>query len=139
VVLAVALLAGCTYNGKGFDDPKGEVSVVGDPFDGCTAGRAYFFGQARNTGDLKLANITAFADLFDGGGSFLGRFEAPVSGGVETITIEGEELVTEIDIIIDTLEVDQLGSFDVKTTVGCGRAARVDYTFTFTSATFEDF
>jgi len=139
LLLAIVVLAGCTFNGDGFDDPKGEVSVVGEPFEGCTAGRAYFFGNARNTGDLELANITAFADIFDGGGGFLGRFEAPVSGGVETITVEGEEVDTEIDVIIDTLEVDQRGTFNVKTTVGCGRAARVDYTFTFTTATFEEF
>lgn len=137
--LATVALAGCTNNGRGFDDPKGEMSVVGKPYEGCTAGRTYFFGNARNTGDLELANITAFADIFDGGGNFLGRFEAPVSGGAETITIEGEELTTEIDIIIDSLAVDELGTFNVKTSVGCGRAAQVEYTFTFTTTTFEGF
>jgi len=140
VALLVAVaLAGCTYGGRGFDDPKGEMSVIGEPYEGCTAGRTYLFGNARNTGDLVLSNIAAFADIFDGGGSFLGRFEAPVSGGAETIPVEGDELITEIDIIIDTLNVNQSGTFNIKTTVGCGRMARAEYTFTFTTATFEDF
>lgn len=138
-LLAAVALAGCTYGGRGFDDPIGEMSVVGEPYEGCTAGRTFLFGSARNTGDLELGNIAAVADVFDGGGSFLGRFEAPVSAGAETITLEGEEEQVEIDIIIDSLAVNESGSFNIKTTVGCGRAARVEYSFTFTTATFEEF
>jgi hypothetical protein len=138
-LLAAIVLAGCTYGGRGFDDPKGEMSVVGEPYEGCTAGRTFLFGNARNTGDVELSNIITFADVYDGGGSFLGRFEAPVSGGAETITLEGEEVPIEIDIIIDSLAVDQLGSFNIETTVGCGRVARAEYTFSFTTATFEEF
>jgi hypothetical protein len=138
-LFGVGMLAGCTANGKGFDDPKGEISVVGEPFIGCDGGSAFIFGTARNTGDLEARNITAIADVFGGGGEFLGRFQAQVSAGVETLTVEGEEETVEVPVIIDTLEVDQEGTFTLYTTVGCGRIAREEYSFDFTTATFEEF
>jgi len=138
-LLGVGMLAGCTANGKGFDDPKGEISVVGKPYIGCDGGSAFIFGTARNTGDLEARNVTAVADVFGGGAEYLGRFQAQVSAGVETITIEGEEESVDQDVIIDTLVVDQEGSFSISTTVGCGRIARVEYSFDFTTATFEEF
>ena len=139
VILVLALMAGCTADGVGFDDPEGEVSVIGDPFEGCEAGSTYLFGKARNTGDVLLGNITAIANLFDGAGRLLGSFEGIVSGGIETVTVgEGEE-ATELSIIIDTLGVDESGTFEIATNVGCGRAASVVYSFDFTVSTFEEF
>ncbi len=138
-LLGVGMLAGCTANGKGFDDPKGEVSLVGEPFIGCDGGSVFIFGTARNTGDLEARNVTAMADVFGGGGEFLGRFQTQVSAGVETITLEDEDESVYVDVIIDTLEVDQTGTFTINTTVGCGRIAREEYTFDFTTAMFEDF
>lgn len=138
LLFLAAALAGCTSMGYGFDDPAGEVSVVGDPFESCEAGRIFLFGKARNTGDLEVRNLTAIADLFGGDGAFLGRFQAPVSAGVETVVgeIDGEPI--SVDIVIDTLDVEESGTFTIRTTVGCGSAARAEYSFTFTTADFEE-
>jgi hypothetical protein len=144
--LALLLIAGaafagaaCTFDGVGFDDPAGEVSVVGEPFEGCEGGRSFFFGRARNTGDVELSNVTALADFFDGGGAFLGRFESPVSSGVESLTFEEGGEPVEVDVIVDSLELDQVGTFEILTTLPCGRVDRAEYSFTFTTATFEEF
>ena len=138
VLLLLAAAAGCTAYGVGFDDPKGEVSLVGDAFEGCTAGRAFFFGAARNTGQLEVRNVEAVVDVYSGG-ALIGRFRGPVSRTVETVEgIDEEGLPIEIVIVDDTLEVDQKGTFHVNTSVGCGASSRSEYSFDFTVATFED-
>ncbi len=138
--LLAGLLAvgGCTSIWGGFDDPEGELSLVGEPFEGCTGGRAYFFGTARNTGQLEVRNSTAIVDVFGGGGSFLGRFQAPVAAGVESAegVVDGE--IVSVDVVNTTLPVDETGTFNIQTGVGCGAAARTEYSFTFTVAVFED-
>jgi hypothetical protein len=133
-------LTGCASIFGGFDDPVGEVSLLGQLRRTNEGGRLFYYGAARNTGDAEVQNVKAVIDSYDAAGAFLGRSVTPVVVSVqeETIGDEGEEEVVTIIIINDSLEVDEKGDFQVLTTIPFGQAARADVTFTFTSAEFED-
>lgn len=152
LVLLAAAAAGCTIFGEPFDDPSVELSIIGGERKFCKDGRALIFGHVRNTGELEARDITAVASVFDGGGGFLGSFKGPVTESVEEIDVilvdddgnpildeEGNEIVVERLVIpIDTLDVDESGSFSVETTVGCNDVARSEVTFEFTFGVFSD-
>lgn len=125
-----ALTAGCTSFEGGFDDPEGEVSLVGRLYASNVAGRAFYFGSGYNTGDLTVRNVRVHIDVYNAAGAYLGRFTGPVTAGVET--------QDDISITIDTLEVDQQGQFGVQSSVAYGSAAREEVSFTFTSAVFSE-
>lgn len=137
----MVLMAGCTSIWGGFDDPEGEVSLSGKLYQANEEGSTFYFGAARNTGDVGVQNVKVHIDVFDGSGAFLGRFTGPVSTSVEVVTplVDGEdEEGEEIIVINDSLEVDEQGSFGLDTAVGFGRGAREEVTFSFTTITFEE-
>lgn len=139
IILGMSL--GCTSIWGGFDDPEGEVSLSGELYQSNDQGSIYYFGAARNTGDVDVQNVKVHIDVFDASGAFLGRFTGPVSTSVEVVTplVEDEEEEgEEIIIINDSLEVDEQGNFGVDTAVGFGRGAREEVTFSFTTITFEE-
>jgi len=131
-------LTGCASIFGGFDDPVGEVSLLGQLRRTNEGGRLFYYGAARNTGDVEVQNVRAVIDSYDAAGAFLGRSVTPVVVSVQEETVGEEEETETIIIINNTLEVDQKGDFQVLTSIPFGRAARDDVTFTFTSAEFED-
>ena len=131
-------LTGCTSIFGGFDDPVGEVSLLGQLRRTNEGGRLFYYGAARNTGDVEVQNVRAVIDSYDAAGAFLGRSVAPVVVSVQTETFGEEEETETIIIINDTLEVEQKGDFQVLTTIAFGQALRSEVTFTFTAAEFED-
>lgn len=152
-MIGVAVAAGCTVFDKPFADPVGELSLIGEVFPLCKSGRAFYFGHVRNTGPLEIRDATAVVDVFGGSGNFLGRFSGPITESIEEIDIvlvdangdpivdpesENPIVVDTIIIPIDTLEVDENGSFSVETTVGCSTAASQELSFDFTIGVFTD-
>lgn len=141
LILGTVLVAGCTSIWGGFDDPEGEVSLSGELYQSNSGGSTYYFGAAMNTGDVDVENVKVHIDVFDGSGAYLGRFSGAVTTGAEVVTplvVEEGEEEEEIIVINDSLAVDEQGNFGVGTTVGFGRAAREEVTFSFTSITFEE-
>jgi hypothetical protein len=140
--LLVLVSAGCTSMGGGFDDPVGEMSLVGDLRSSCVRGAIFYFGQARNTGDLTLRDVRAYIDVYNGAGGFIGRYEGFVSKSaeVEEITDEDGEVIGEPIVTFDDIfEVGEMGVFNIQSTVGCGSAAREEVSFGFTAPYTEEF
>jgi hypothetical protein len=143
--LAACLLlmacAGCTAMGFGFDDPVGEMSLVGDLELTCVSGRIFYFGNARNTGDVTLRDVVAQVNVFNGAGGFVGRFAGPVSksANVEEILDEEGEVIDEIVTFDDVFDVEEMGVFNIESSVGCGGSAREEVNFTFTAPYTEEF
>lgn len=137
--LLSASLGGCTLiddyvSGTPFtlDQPQGEVTVEGQiswspvltASEGCSPGGTLFWGRARNTGDVDVVDVTITLDVYDAAGAHIGAFSGSVFNG--TVTIDGD-----VDAFGTDLVVDQLGTFNVCTTVPFGAAARVEYTTQF--------
>jgi len=140
-LLLLIACAGCTSMGFGFDDPVGEMSLVGELTLSCVSGRIFYFGNARNTGDVTLRDVIAQIDVFDGGGGFAGRFEGPVakSADVEEIRDEEGETIDEIVTYDDIFLVQEMGVFSIQSSVGCGSSSREEVHFTFTAPYTEEF
>ena len=128
--LGPVLATGCTSIWGGFDDPAGEVSLVGRLYSSNKAGRTFYFGSGMNTGDLTVRNVRVHIDVYDAAGAFLGRFSGPLSAGVES--------EDEISITVDTLEVEEQGQFGVNTSIAFGSSAREEVSFTFTTTVFSE-
>ena len=140
-VLLLLASAGCTSMGFGFDDPVGEMSLVGDLESRCSGGGTFYFGNARNTGDLTLRDVVAYVDVYNGAGGFIGRYEGPVSksADVEQIKDEEGEVLDEIVTFDDIFEVQEMGVFSIQAGVACGSAAREEVLFSFTAPYAEEF
>jgi hypothetical protein len=134
-VLLLLASAGCTSMGFGFDDPVAEMSVVGDLSTECVSGQIFYFGTARNTGDVTLRDVVAYVDAYNAGGGLIGRYEGPVSksANVEVIKDENDEVIDEIVTFDDIFEVDETGVFAIQSTAACGSAAREEVHFDFTA------
>jgi hypothetical protein len=143
--LAVGLLllaaAGCTSMGFGFDDPVGEMSLVGELNADCVSGRIFYWGNTRNTGDVTLRDVVAYVDAYNGAGGFIGRYQGPVSksANVEEIRDEEDEVIDEIVTFDDVFEVEEKGIFNIQSGVACGSAAREEVSFSFTAPYTEEF
>lgn len=138
LLAAIVLLlasAGCTLMGFGFDDPVGEMSLVGDLDATCSGGMIFYFGNARNTGDVTLRDVVAYVDAYNGAGGFIGRYQGPVSksANVEEILDEEGEVLDEIVTFEDIFEVQEMGVFGIQSAAACGSAAREEVSFSFTS------
>lgn len=115
-----------------FDDPQGAVTLLGelqdDPSPGgehtCPAGTTFYWGEARNTGDVDVEGVKAVIEVFDAGGRSLGQFRGNVYLGEVTTTGTLETSSTN-------LAVDESGSFLVCTSVPWGGAARAEFSAEF--------
>ena len=121
--------------GFDFNDPEGEVSLVGTVSTLCSGGLTLYFGTARNTGDTEVQNVKAEVAAFDSSSALLGRFRGSVVRKLET-EIDSSSGVTT-NIINDTLETEETGTFSIQTGVGCGDASSTTVSFIFSVSLIE--
>ncbi len=122
------------------DQPVAEVTVVGKiNIDrasgletGCSAGRALFWGIARNTGDLDVDSVFIEIDALDANQRVIDTYRVNVFNGeiteITTTTTTTTTTTEEpIQIAGTSLAVDESGTFSVCTRLGFGSVAGTAY------------
>ncbi len=131
-LLGAGLLASCTIDDRFLlPEPEPEVTLeslhtVASPSGStCAAGTTFYWGTARNTGDVFLYDVLAVVDVLGPGGELLGRFSGGVFNGESGTDAFGNENPDT------SLEIDQRGHFTVCTAVPWGVAGGAEVRFEY--------
>lgn len=134
LVALCGLLPACTVSQQfEFEEPKAEVTLDGALQSGSSDGQTYYWGKARNTGDLDVQDVVFVIEVYGAGGEYLGRFSGIVSRG-----LEGDIPANDLKAGESGPSSGECGDFTIFTTVPWGAAARTEYHAEFTEVIPEE-